>query len=101
MSASPFGRRESDMEAEHYAALAFHHLRVECALCPWHAEGLSGEVLEAQRTHRREHGFGRPRHGHRAHLSKVRQADLNEDERAAIAASIARRKRLHGIEEAA
>ena len=82
-------------------AIAFHHLRVECALCEWRAEGIAGDVLAEQQAHRSKHGFGRPRHGHRAHMSKIKQAALNDEERAEVDAEIARRKRLHGITEEA
>ena len=89
------------MKADHLERIAFHHLRVECALCDWSVEGASGDVLAKQLTHRSKHGIKAPRQGHRANVSKIRQATLNDEERVEVDAEIARRKRLHGIEEAA
>jgi hypothetical protein len=55
---NPSGFRKPEQDAYWAARRAAQKLTVHCALCPWHETGLAGDVLPAQREHRREvHGL--------------------------------------------
>ena len=91
------------MEERHQQQMAAQPLSVACALCSWSVSGIAGEVIAAAREHREhEHGITRSRLRRATrHLGSFRQTDLSEDELEEIQAEIQRRRRLHGIEDAA
>ena len=96
------GYRAKDMQARHIENLLERPMRVSCALCDWSLEGIGKDVVEQQQAHRRTHGPTKKlsRRAYR-NLGSFRQADLTEDDVAGIDAEVARRRRLHGIGEAA
>lgn len=78
-------------------------MRAACALCPWTAEGLAGELLEAQAEHRRrEHGITRgTRRRTTRHLMSPRQSGMDTlpaEDRSEIEREINRRAFLNGVD---
>jgi len=92
-----------EIEARHRERMNAQPLVVACSLCEWSAQGSAGEVLELGRAHRlSEHGIRRARrHRSTGGLRSIRTPELSQDDRAEIAAEIARRRKLLGIEDAA
>ena len=71
-----------------------------CAFCSWHAQGEQETVMRRQRRHReRKHGFT---HGQKRKIGrslKMSYAELSREQRFEIERDIARRKRLHGVDD--
>jgi len=96
------GYSAKEMEAQHIANLLTQPMRVSCAKCAWSLEGIGKDVVREQQAHRRTHGDTKKlsRRAYR-NLSSFRSPDLTEEDVAEIAAEVAMRRRLHGLEDAA
>ncbi len=97
------GYPAKDMQARHIANLLERPMRVTCALCPgWTFEGTAENALYWQARHRKKHGPTKKLSRRTVrNLKSFRQTELTDEDVVEIDAEVAKRRRLHGLEDAA
>ena len=97
------GYPAKDMQARHLANLLEKPMRVACCKCDWNFEGKGEDALYWQQRHRKKHGSSTKKLSRRTvrNLSSFRSPELTDEDVVEIDAEVARRRRLHGLEDAA